>query len=93
VIQFAYPWSLLALLALPLIIILYSLRPKRRTLLLSTTLLWREALHERQRGLGLQKLLRDLSLILLLLFVLVLALGLAGPQWLTGSARRRRRRG
>jgi hypothetical protein len=83
VIQFAYPWSLLALLALPLIIILYSPRPKRRTLLLSTTLLWREALRERQRGLGLQKLLRDLSLILLLLFVLVLALGLAGPQWLT----------
>jgi hypothetical protein len=88
VIQFAYPWALLALLALPLIIILHSLRPKRRTLLLSTTALWRQALRERRRGLGLQKLLRDLSLILLLLFALIVALGLAEPQWLTRGAER-----
>ena len=84
-IQLSYPWALLSLLSIPLIIALYSLRPKRRRLLISTTSLWREALRERQRGLGLQKLLRDLSLILVLLIALVLSLGLSGPQWLTRS--------
>lgn len=85
-IQLSYPWALLSLLSLPIIFILYSLRPKRRTLVLSTTSLWREALREQQRGLGLQKLLRDLSLILLLLIALALAIGLAGPQWLTRAS-------
>jgi hypothetical protein len=86
VIQFTYPWALLSLFSIPAILILYSLRPTRRTLLLSTTALWREALRERQRGLGLQKLLRNLSLLMLLLFALVVSIGLADPRWLTRSA-------
>ena len=88
-IQLSYPWALLALLSIPVIFILYSLRPQRRRQLISTVSLWREALREHQRGLGLQKLLRDLSLILLLLIALVLSLGLAGPQWLTQSSEKR----
>lgn len=87
-IQFTYPWALLSLVSLPVILILHILRPKRRTVYLSTTTLWREAFRERQRGFGLQKLLRDLSLLLLLLFALLVSLGLAGPQWLTRSAER-----
>lgn len=87
-IQLTYPWALLALLSIPIIIILHSLRPKRRTQIISTTLLWREALREQQRGLGLQKLLRDLSLLLLLLFALAMSLGLSAPQWLTRAGER-----
>ena len=84
--QLANPWALLALISLPTILILYSLRPKRRTVLLSSTALWREALRERQRGLGLQKLLRNLSLLALLLFALVISIGLANPGWVVRSS-------
>ena len=83
--QLANPWGLLALLSVPALLILFSLRPTRRTVLLSSTTLWREALGERQRGLGLQKLLRNLSLLALLLFALVASLGLADPGWVTRS--------
>ncbi|MGI9302886.1 MAG: VWA domain-containing protein [Gammaproteobacteria bacterium] len=84
-IQFAQPWGLLALLSIPAILLLYSLRPRRETRLVSTNSLWREAFRERQRGLGLQKLLRDLSLLLVLLFALALSLALAGPGWSTDA--------
>jgi hypothetical protein len=80
------PWALLSLASIPIILALFSLRPKRRTVRLPTTALWREALIEQNRGLGLRRLLRDLSLLLLLLAALGLALGLADPRWLTHSA-------
>ena len=79
--QLAQPLGLLALAALPVIVILYSLRPRRRRVLVPSTRLWSEALRERQRGLGLQKLLRNLSLLALLLFTVALALALADPGW------------
>ena len=88
-IHLAQPWALLALLAIPTILILHALRPRRRTVVLSTNAIWREALRERQRGLGLQKLLRDLSLLLLLLLALLLAIGLSDPRWSTLTTERR----
>lgn len=81
--QLAEPLGLAALAALPVIVILYSLRPRRRRVRLASTALWGEALRERQRGLGLQKLLRNLSLLALLLFALALAFALADPGWVT----------
>ncbi len=86
VIQLANPWALTALASLPVIIILHSLRPRRRQIVLSTISLWREALVHRKRGLGLQKLLKDLSLLLLLLMAAALGLGLAEPHWITDSS-------
>jgi hypothetical protein len=83
VIEFAQPWALLALAALPIVVALHLLRPRRRTLAVSTTALWREALRERERGLGLQRLLRNLSLLLILLAALAAALALGDPRWLT----------
>ena len=80
-IHFSQLWGLTALVTLPLIVLLFALRPKRRTLVVSTNKLWQEALREQQRGHGLQKLLRELSLLLFLLFALVLSLGLAGLGW------------
>ena len=85
VIQLANPWALLALGSIPIIIILHSLRPRRRQVMVSTVSLWREALVHRKRGLGLQKLLKDLSLLLLLLMAAALGLGLAEPHWITDS--------
>ncbi|HET9664319.1 MAG TPA: VWA domain-containing protein [Burkholderiales bacterium] len=82
-IQFAYPLALLSLLSIPLILALYLLRPKRRRVILPTTTLWQKALKDRERGLGLRRLLRDASLLLLLATALALGAGLAGPQWST----------
>ena len=87
-IHFAQPWALLTLLALPVILILHSLRPRRRSIVISTNAIWREALRERQRGLGLQKLLKDVSLLLLLLLALLLAIALADPRWATLTTQR-----
>ena len=87
-IELATPLGLLALLSLPLILALYSLRPTRRRVEVGSTLLWREALRERRRGLGLEKLLRNLGLLLLLLFALLLSLGLAAPEWLATASDR-----
>ncbi|HYN63617.1 MAG TPA: BatA and WFA domain-containing protein [Candidatus Limnocylindrales bacterium] len=87
-IQLAYPLALLSLLAIPVILMLYLLRPRPRRVLLSTTTLWQEALKDRERGLGLRRLLRDISLLLLLAIALVLGLALAGPQWFTHTSER-----
>ena len=84
-IQLAYPLGLLALLAIPLLLALHLLRPRRRRVVLSTTALWQAALRDREGGRGLRRLLRNLSLLLLLASALALGLALAGPQWLARS--------
>lgn len=86
--QLAYPLALLSLLAIPLILALYLLRPRRRRVILSTTALWLRAVKDRERGLGLRRLLRDASLVLLLATALALGVGLAGLQWPTRASER-----
>jgi hypothetical protein len=83
VIQFAYPAALLSLLAIPLLLVLHLLRPRPRRVVLSTTALWQAALRDRESAQGFRRLLRNLSLLLLLATALTLGLALAGPQWLT----------
>ena len=85
-IHLSWPIGLLALAAIPVLLVLYSLRPRRRRVVVSSSALWSEALRERQRGIGLQKLLRNLSLLALLLFAAALALALADPGWVTRAA-------
>lgn len=85
-IELAYPVALLSLLAIPLLIALHLLRPRRRRVVLSTTTLWQAALKDRERRLGFRRLLRNLSLLLLLASALVLGLALAGPRWLTRAS-------
>jgi hypothetical protein len=85
-IQLAYPLALLSLLAIPLLLALHLLRPRRRRVVLSTITLWQAALRDREGGHGFRRLLRNLSLLLLLAIALVLGLALAGPQWLTSAA-------
>jgi hypothetical protein len=85
VIELAYPAALISLLAIPLLLLLYLLRPRRRRVVLSTIALWQAALRDREGAQGLRKLPRTLSLLLLLATVLLLGFALAGPQWLTRS--------
>lgn len=84
-IEFAYPLALLSLLAIPLVLALHLLRPHPRRVVLSTTTLWQAALKDREGGYGLRRLLRNLSLLLLLATAAALGLALAGPQWLARS--------
>jgi hypothetical protein len=86
VIQLAYPVALLSLLAIPLVLALHLLQPRRRRVVLSTTTLWQAALKDREHALGFRRLLRNVSLLLLLASALVLGLALAGPQWLTRAS-------
>jgi hypothetical protein len=72
--------------AIPLLIALHLLRPRRRRIVLSTTTLWQAVLKDREPRVGLRTLLRNLSLVLLLASALALGLALAGPQWLTRAS-------
>jgi Ca-activated chloride channel homolog len=80
-IQLAYPLGLLSLVAIPLLLALHLLRPRRRRVVVSTTTLWQAALREREHAHGFRRLLRNLSLLLLLAAALALGLALGGPQW------------
>ena len=80
-IQFAYPLALWSLVAIPILLALHLLRPRRRRVVVSTTTLWQAALREREHAHGFRRLLRNLSLLLLLAAALALGLALAGPQW------------
>jgi hypothetical protein len=80
-IELAYPFGLLALVAIPLLLALHLLRPRRLRVVVSTTALWQAALREREHAHGFRRLLRNLSLLLLLAAAAALGLGLGGPQW------------
>jgi hypothetical protein len=80
--ELGQPWALVALLSVPAILALYMLRPRRRSVDVPALALWQEALRERERGLGLRRLLRNLALLLLLAAALASALALAVPRWL-----------
>ncbi len=86
--EFLTPWSLLALLAIPCIVLLHVVRPARKTVRIASNALWREVLHERRSRLGWARLIKNISLIILLLFALMSALALAEPQWLTRTVGR-----
>jgi uncharacterized protein (DUF58 family) len=76
---FLAPLSLLlGLLAIP-IILLYMLRLRRREVLVSSTLLWRKLLRDREANAPWQRLRRNLLLILQLLILAALVLALARP--------------
>lgn len=87
-IQLAHPLSLLALLAIPVLLALYLLRPRPRRLVVSTVSLWQAALRDREGAHGYRRLLRNLSLLLVLAAAAALAFGLAAPQWLAQADER-----
>lgn len=73
-------WFLLISLALP-ILLLYMLRLRRRTVQVSSTMLWQTLLRDRQANTPWQRLRRNLLLFLQLLILAALVFALARPGW------------
>ena len=79
---FALPLGLTALIAVPIIIALFALRPTRVRHVVASHMLWKEALRDVREGSGLTRLLRNLSLLLFVLAALSAAIALGDPRWL-----------
>jgi len=75
----AAPWAFAFLALVPLVLLLHSLRLRRREVRISAVYLWEELLRERRSTLGMSKLLRSLLLLLQILGIAALTFGLADP--------------
>jgi Ca-activated chloride channel family protein len=73
------PWGLLALLAVPVIIVLYLLKQKHEDYVFSSLYLWQNALQDFEANAPWQKLKKNLLMFLQIFAVVLLALMLAQP--------------
>jgi Ca-activated chloride channel family protein len=78
--SFTAPLWFLLLGLLPLIVILHTIAVRWRRTPVSSLVFWNEVLRERRTSLRIRRLLRNLSLILELMAVTLLAVALAGPR-------------
>jgi hypothetical protein len=77
--SFLQPWAVWFLAGLPVIVLLYFLRLKRRAITVSTHLFWQRVLQESSRRAFFQRLRHLLSLLLNLLIFALIAAALARP--------------
>jgi hypothetical protein len=78
--SFTSPLWLLLLGLLPLIVIIHSIAVRWRSTPVSSLVFWNEVLRERRTSIRIRRLLRNLTLLLELLAVALLAFSLAGPR-------------
>ncbi len=79
--HFLNPYMLLTLAAIPILIIIHTLKPKPRQVDVTNLFLWNEVLQERSYNLSFERLKKNLPLILQILIVILAALALAKPTW------------
>jgi Ca-activated chloride channel family protein len=79
---------LLTLTAIPILILIHTLKSKPRPIEVTTLLFWQEALKERKRRVTFERLKKNLPLLLQILIVLLAALALAQPTWMHLSAQK-----
>lgn len=77
--RFFTPWGLLALLAVPIIILMYLLKQKYKETKVPSLYLWKKAIPESKAQEPWQKLRKNILLFLQITAVTVLALALGGP--------------
>ncbi|NIS59469.1 MAG: VWA domain-containing protein [Proteobacteria bacterium] len=83
--QFINPSALLGLGLIPILIVIHSLKPKPKRVEVTTLFLWREALKEKRGGLRIQRIMKNLPLLLQILAVTLATLALAKPVWVYTS--------
>ena len=74
-----YPWGLLSLICIPIIIILYLLKQKRENYPISSLYLWQNALQDIEANTPWQKLKKNLLMFLQILAVILLVLIFSEP--------------
>lgn len=74
-----WPAALAAAISIPLLLVLYFLKLRRREMPVSSTFLWKKAIQDLQVNAPFQKLRRNLLLLLQLLLLALLVLALARP--------------
>ncbi len=79
---------LLALTAIPLLIVIHTLKPKPRQVDVTNLFLWNAVLKERSYNLNFERLKKNLPLILQILIVILTALALARPTWTYWTAKK-----
>ncbi|MFG0304587.1 MAG: VWA domain-containing protein [Phycisphaerales bacterium JB040] len=82
--------GIVALIAIPALLILYFLKLRRKTVEISTTLLWRQAIQDLQANAPFQKLRKNILLLLQLLALAAILLALAQPRMDVGAEYGRR---
>ncbi|MBW2060904.1 MAG: BatA and WFA domain-containing protein, partial [Deltaproteobacteria bacterium] len=83
--QLLNPSALLVLGLIPILILIHSLKPKPKQVDVTNLFLWRAVLKEKRGGVRIQRVLRNLPLLLQILAVILAAFALARPVWLYTS--------
>ena len=77
---------LLTLGFIPLIIIIHRLKPKPRPVDVTNLFLWNQVIQEKSRNLSLERLKKNIPLLMQILMVILAALALAQPTWTVDTA-------